>query len=782
MMELLAPAGDAEALRAAVCAGADAVYLGYAAFGARASATNFDAEALARAVEYAHLYRVRVHVTVNTLVKPMELEAVAEALQVISDCHADAIIVQDLGVARIARERYPSLALHASTQMALHTASGARWARERGFCRVVLARECSISVIAEAAQTGVETEVFVHGALCAGVSGQCLMSSLAGGRSGNRGRCAQPCRQQVTLGGETAALLSMKDLCLRDSLPALAEAGVRSLKIEGRLKRAEYVAVVTESYRRALDALEAGRFAPADEAERRGLAQIFQRGGFTVGHAMGAEDAALCATDRVDHGGVPIGAVERVRGPLADIRLTLPLNDGDSLRVSGASETELRYSGPDASGRAALRLRPGESVSPGDAVIRLTDARQLAAARAITEKPLFITMRADVRPDEPLRLTVSDGEATATVSGVPAQAPITRALTEADVRKQLEKLGDSPFALRSPDDLTVALSPAFAPVSALNALRRDALSARAEMRRTAFWQAGQKQLKPFAEPASAAEPAEPADLAATADVLAARFPDASMGQPLLDAGADTLIFEPWDWSNLPEQLSRLPAGAWLALPPWMSDAAYAAIRPELTAHTLAGVVLGSAGQLGFDLPLPIALGGGVPLTNPQAALELTAARPIAFASCWPEWSADDLAALDARLPLLLTEYGRATAMLLWHCPERVRRGLTRGHADCALCGPGMVCGREDAALTDRRGYRFPLTRTRMPEGCVVNVLSALPTDLSRWDNKRRSIGAGRLLRFTVEPPEEQLAITRAFAAGEPIARETTAGRFIRGAI
>ena len=182
--------------------GADAVYLGYRAFGARASAVNFDGEALERAVRYAHLYHVRVHVTVNTLVKPGEMEALcAPRCGEIALAGADAVIVQDLGVAAVVRRAFPSLALHASTQMAVCNADGARLARSLGFSRVVLARECGLEDVREVAATGIETEVFVHGALCTAVSGRCLMSSMSGGRSGNRGRCAQPCRQGFRLEG-----------------------------------------------------------------------------------------------------------------------------------------------------------------------------------------------------------------------------------------------------------------------------------------------------------------------------------------------------------------------------------------------------------------------------------------------------------------------------------------------------------------------------------------------------------------------------------------------------
>ena len=258
--ELRCPAGDERALRAAVDSGANAVYLGYRVFGARASAVNFDAEALEAAVRYAHLYHVRVYVTVNTLVKPGEMQDLHAALGEIAATGADAAIVQDLGVAAMVRREFPALALHASTQMAICNAEGARLARSLGFSRVVLARECSLEDAHAVAETGIETEVFVHGALCTAVSGRCLMSSMSGGRSGNRGRCAQPCRQGFRMDGMQGPLLSLRDLCLLDDLPVLCASGVRSLKVEGRLKSPEYVAVVTSVYRRAAGCRRAGQF------------------------------------------------------------------------------------------------------------------------------------------------------------------------------------------------------------------------------------------------------------------------------------------------------------------------------------------------------------------------------------------------------------------------------------------------------------------------------------------------------------------------------------------
>ena len=220
-MENLAPAGNREALVKADAAGADAVYLGYAAFSARAGAGNFNRRELEEAIRYAHLRHMRVHVTVNTLVKDAEIKEVTEVLRLLRDLHADAVLVQDLGVLKIIREQFPELTVHASTQMAIHNRTGVSWCQRQGIRRVVLARECSLEEIRKCAETGAEIEVFGHGAQCVAVSGLCLFSSMLGERSGNRGRCAQPCRMIYSYRGKRGAWLSPRDVCLRDELPML---------------------------------------------------------------------------------------------------------------------------------------------------------------------------------------------------------------------------------------------------------------------------------------------------------------------------------------------------------------------------------------------------------------------------------------------------------------------------------------------------------------------------------------------------------------------------------
>ena len=366
-MELLSPAGNREALVAAIACGADAVYLGYTAFGARSYAGNFDADGLRDAVAYAHERGKKIYVTVNTLVKQCELDDLRDVLDLLSDVRVDAVLVQDMGVARIIQQSYPHLVLHASTQMTINNAQGARLMKEMGFARVVPARECTLDELRKMADVGVEVEAFAHGALCVAVSGQCLFSSMIGGRSGNRGRCAQPCRLPYTLeDGTSGYLLSTKDLMLIDRIPELRDAGVYSFKLEGRMKRPEYVGVITRAYREALDAAEAHVSYHPSKAVIEGLRQVFNRGGFTEGYVMEKSNAALMSWEKPNHWGISVGKIMSMRGALAQIRLTKALNDGDGLQSRGRQETEFTYSGNDVPAGAEATVRIADEGNSGN--------------------------------------------------------------------------------------------------------------------------------------------------------------------------------------------------------------------------------------------------------------------------------------------------------------------------------------------------------------------------------------------------------------------------------
>ena len=283
-MELLAPAGSMEALRAAVCNGADAVYLGADTFNARMNARNFSAADLQEAVVYCHVRGVKVHLTLNTLVLDREMPRAAELIRLAASCGVDAFIVQDLGMVLLCRQLAPDVPIHASTQMSIHSLEGVLEAAALGCSRVVLARELPAEEIAHICKKSpVEIEVFVHGALCMCYSGQCYLSSVIGRRSGNRGQCAQPCRLPYGYGRfeSTRYPLSLKDNCLAGELDELRRMGVASIKIEGRMKRPEYVAIVTRAYRTVLNG---GKLTQADLQE---LETAFSRQGFTDGYFKG---------------------------------------------------------------------------------------------------------------------------------------------------------------------------------------------------------------------------------------------------------------------------------------------------------------------------------------------------------------------------------------------------------------------------------------------------------------------------------------------------------------
>ncbi|MDD6050331.1 MAG: U32 family peptidase [Clostridiales bacterium] len=720
-LENLAPAGNREALDRAAAAGADAVYLGYAAFSARAGAGNFDEAALREAVHFAHLHHIRVHVTVNTLVKDEELPRVLEVLWLLNEVRVDAVLVQDLGVMHLCRTCFPDLPVHASTQMALHNAAGVAFCQRHGLTRTVLARECSLEEIRRAADVGLEIEVFGHGAQCVAVSGQCLFSSMLGGRSGNRGRCAQPCRLPYTYRGKTAAWLSPRDVCLRDHLPELWRAGACSVKLEGRLKRPEYVATIASSYRRGIDLLEAGAFRPADEAERDGLMQIFSRGGFMDGYALGAQDADVIYPDRVNHGGVALGAVEAVAGGMARVRLSRDLQDGDGLQLrTRQGDAEMVYSGHDtpAGGIAVLRLRPDMRVSPGDAVVRLTSAAQLEAARAMTIPPIPCDVVLTAFPGQMMTLTATDGTSAVTVTGDVVAAAQSRVLTAEDARKSLAKMGDTPFVLR---DCDVYTENAFVPVSALNALRRDALNALERQR-----------AEDFARPQGRQCPADAVSLPVGRAMETIIVRDLHQYEAVKALGA-RIVWYPEDFREtaLARDFAALDDGVWLHLPMKCEQATLEMLHRFVTAHVnrLGGVVLGSVGQLGMRWPVPIGAGEGIPVTNRRAA-QVLYAEGCTFVTASGELSAAELyTLLSGDPPMLVPAYGRQQLMLLHHCPARTYLGLKSGHADCRMCDEGAPNALWGTCLTDRRGVAFPLLRQRLPEGCLVRLMNSVPTDI-----------------------------------------------------
>ena len=335
--ELLSPVGDFECLKAAVQNGADSVYLGAGNFNARARAKNFDLNELANAIKYAKLRNVKVHVALNTLIKDEEFEEAVKLALNIYNLGADAIIIQDLGLLTYLKENYPEIILHASTQMTTHNLDGVKQLENMGVSRVVLARELSINEIQNICKkSNVQIETFIHGALCICYSGQCLFSSIVGGRSGNRGLCAQPCRLPYTLLDEKnnelnkGYLLSPRDLFSFDYLIELIRSGVDCFKIEGRLKSPEYVAITTKFYRKYIDLVYANPNMKIQElkqllekellkinsstsmSDKEEITQIFNRGGFSSGHLSAKENKELVYKEKSSNTGFYIGKVEKI--------------------------------------------------------------------------------------------------------------------------------------------------------------------------------------------------------------------------------------------------------------------------------------------------------------------------------------------------------------------------------------------------------------------------------------------------------------------------------------
>ena len=501
-IELLAPAGSWEALEAAVNAGADAVYMGGKAFGARAYASNFDEEEMARAVYFAHMHHVRLYITVNTLVDDSELSELAEYLRFLSNVGIDGIIVQDLGVIRLAQKIVPELPLHASTQMTITNSSGVDFAVSAGMERSVLARELSLKEIEAACSRGTEIETFIHGALCVCYSGQCLMSSLIGGRSGNRGRCAQPCRlpykllndnDEDMLQGRDAGqyLLSPKDMNTLAILPKLIEAGVVSYKIEGRMKRPEYVAVVVDAYRRAIDSYLAGDYhVPAEDLAN--IEQIFNRD-FTTAYMEKRPGRTMMSDRRPNNRGVLIGRVAKLdkQRNKAVIKLDKELHLGDGLEfwVSvggrvGTTVTEMLAKGQNVQSAGVgeqVTIDVPNGVRLNDRVFRTLDSRLMSYAQQFfgpdAKKRIPVKALVTAKLGEPMTVVLRDDEGNIGygVTDFIVEAARKRALDDDVVRKQIDRLGTTEYYLESlvfEHDENVMV-----PMSEMNEARRMACEA-----------------------------------------------------------------------------------------------------------------------------------------------------------------------------------------------------------------------------------------------------------------------------------------------------------------
>lgn len=725
--EILAPAGSWEALLAAIAAGADAVYLGGRQFGARAYASNFDEDALQKALHYAHLRGVKIYVTVNTLIKDNEMAAAYHYAVWLYQQGVDGLIVQDWGLLSLLRRQLPTLPLSGSTQMSLHNSAGVQGAALLwGLNRIILARETSLVDIQTICDLSpIECEIFVHGALCICYSGQCLFSSMVGGRSGNRGRCAQPCRLPYTLldsrGKEVAQghLLSPKDLQSYPLLTELVQSGVASWKIEGRMKRPEYVATVTEVYQEGLEQAVKGNFTPMATEEKR-LEQAFNRE-FTTGYLLGNEGRDLMSYRRPNNRGSRLGRVEEGNRPGGPLRLHLeaPLTVGDGLEVwvtkggrQGFKVERMEQDGQAvqeaAKGVSLLVYGAKERAFKGDRVFKTHDVKLMAAAqeRYATQQLLPLTFKLIARQGQPLTLEAANeaGEKiiyTSAFLPVPAEK---HGADEAFIQKQLGRLGGSGWQLQQLElDVEDGL---LLPASVLNEARRQAIAALEEKMLQGYARSAIVVSEPV--PPARKRPESQPELAVYVENQAAAQKALAAGVTLLYVGGETWQGQkPWSLSEI-ETLAKRCSVVYV-LPRIATENELPHWRQWISALQKTAVTALCCGnlwavQVAQEVGWTKELWGdfGLNIFNSWAG-DVWQKKGLTGMMLSPELNWVEIEALSGTWRKEALVHGNIPLMVSAHCPLGA---LVGGAAHKAACS--RPC-RHDARyfLRDEKGYSFP---------------------------------------------------------------------------
>lgn len=795
-VELLAPAGGPEALVAAVNNGADAVYLGLSEFNARRSATNFDIDSLAEGARFAHLRDARVYLTANIVVLPDELLPALKMIDSAWSAGIDAVIVQDLGLMRALRLALPEVRIHASTQIDVQNPDGIGALASLGASRVTLARELSLEAIAACAAAGLEVETFVHGALCYSYSGQCLLSSLIGRRSANRGMCAQPCRLPYELldafGGVATVpgryLLSPRDLAGIAHLPELVRAGVKALKIEGRMKSPEYVAIASGVYRAALDrALADPDGFSVLPSEWEMLEEAFSRG-FTDGYLTGRRGEDLMSYTRPNNRGVLIGRVTASSGHGPTVDLERALDPADTLEVWTRSGRFAQTAGPLRVSGAPVAVAPAGStaeialeqpVSAGDRVFRVANDALLSAARrtftggAVADhRGTTVDFDVRVRVGEPLRILARAGGLAATAEGAEVLPARTKAITPDEIVEHVGRLGGSGYGAGAWKlDLDAAAGLAY---SALHAVRREALE-RLTALRLEPWSARRRFM-----PDEPELPAPARRRQGTPELVATVW-DLEVAVACLEAGADRVLLRVFGAPSDPAP-DELPAGVTPLLPRIVWPAEAAAFDKWGDCGRVTAGNLGTlrrmvpACQVEADWPLNIVN------THAAAALEDLGAD---FVWASPELSGRQLFDLAARSPLPVGTlvWGRIEMMVAEQCVLQASGACGRR---CASCMRRKSWWR----LRDQKGYEFPVTTD--PAG-RSHIMNSVTLDLTRALDEVVASGVAALrLDFSDETPTRAAEVVRgvrssltSVSAGgrppeTPLVEPSTSGHFYRG--
>lgn len=483
-IELLAPAGNMDSLYAAVSAGADAVYLSGKKYGARAFAANFDDEELVEAINYCHLYDVRVYVTVNTLIYEREIDDFIKYVEFLYRSGVDAVIMQDLGAMDLVRQKFPNLELHASTQMNIHSLESVKLLESLGIKRAVLSRELSITDISHIKKnSNIELEIFIQGALCVSFSGCCLMSSLIGGRSGNRGSCAQCCRMKYDLvkdnkNVDKGYLLSTKDLCTVNNIDKLIDIGVTSLKIEGRMKRPEYVYTAVSLYRRAIDSyINTGKI-DISESDIIELKKIFNRE-FTKGFLFNEDNNNFINKIRPNHQGIEIGKVISIKNNYFYLKLSDTLNIQDGIRIVdddiGFTVTDMFINNNKVkSARSGDIVKIKYKINSLSKVVKTTDYEQLKriGENIKISKKLPLDISVEAISDKPLKIRLKYKDYSVEgVSDYIITASINSPTTKEDIITRVSRLNDTVYNV---GNINITISDnIFIPGGVINRLKRD---------------------------------------------------------------------------------------------------------------------------------------------------------------------------------------------------------------------------------------------------------------------------------------------------------------------
>ena len=692
MTEILAPAGDEKCAYAAINAGADAIYLGLSAFSARSSAENFGFDALEKLIAYAHVLGVKIYVAMNTLIKDGELDEFIKTAVKVHNLGADALIIQDIYVGAYLKKTCPQMCLHLSTQAGVCNAYGARYARELGFSRVILARETSLSDIIEIAKI-IETEVFVQGALCTCFSGQCYLSSFAGGNSGNRGKCKQPCRKRYSIDRkgfeELAYRISLSDLCVGEDVNKLVEAGVASFKIEGRMRRPEYVSAAVTYYKKMLGGV-------AEKSDLSALKRTYNRGNYTKGLAFG-QDKSFISSAVQGHIGEYLGTVSVESGKYI-LRTFEMCGEGDGFKIlrNGKEVGGAVFGGRVKGG---YMLKSAQRLKNGDKVFITTDGK-LNALLLEKKRALKVEIYARFAEGERPEITLNGKIFTAPFTVERANG---RPFTAENFQVCFNKIDTYPFEIEYKD--IEIIGGVFVPMSLLNAFRREV-----------YAQFCNSYFPNGAEMIEECPPLPQAQTPTKNDKTAV------IARTLCGVKADIGILKPDDYfADISHLLKGFDGEKFLYLPPYLSGEEAERIKPLVNAFD--GIYCGGnyAVPLAKELNKKLFAGVGFNIFN-YLSLSLC---PADYISLSKELTAAEAGPLARENTFYLTA-GDVKVMDLIYCPFG---------KSCAACDK-----RDFYTLTDENGRAFPLRRYEAG-GCRFELFNC-----ARLDFKNNFTGA--LIDFT----------------------------------